>query len=1028
MCLTSLPSEKLSLGEEVLDIDGSDDEKRRHILLESLYDIPLLDNSSKESEKKIICIANKDYLYENGFFPTTRSVTDSELSKDIPNFLSVETCTQYLVFWANTRSLQEKVNDEIDSFLEARKSLLEENSDENLLLKDKIFFNIYRASNLSKSDAIEIIEKEFYTLATRNRDLNADELLGELFDYCKTNNLFEERELMKRQYDINIKKMFFQFIFENQKTISEKMNKLCSSFDLFGMQVEDLLCEVGNAVKDYLPVVSASTEELWKESSILENACTSIDVENELGVSEKTDGFSSPISCDLRYKLDPCIDSTFYSYNWYKVISDQYMLWKRGQLLTTDKEERANRVLFSLFLLEDIKNTELFCKDMPDPPLRDDDNDSIVSTLNELEEEFSESVALKNDENFDVLDCFKHLTICENERSMEEEVALFTQTELKIANKTAEVLQHHLSHGHTSYFNSEMSKEIYDESSMPTRIDHRFDKQLNQEQCFTPKREVVRAPVPGDKNAVKINVDESLFGRDMRAACFGQTFDQPCSSRERRTDSLCRYMMKERFDDSIPNAFGECIMKRKVMAECEKDIYATKRIELRLSLMPYVSYSNFEGATLTQPVTNFSQVFDHIRLSLTELDPCRGGNCDNYEQGGKTILQEALEEADKDLYSRSILPSTLMRDMDKNFKKTKFRYRCREHHHIELVPSENVQMRIDAVETCPICFKDISSEEAKEKIFLLNCGHVLCTYCLYKMINTLLEANPELYYFEYENVFKYDIVSGFVKNPEIKCPICRAVLYFTEEVNIRMYQFISLLGNTDDREKDIKIAVLEKKLADKEKELREVSSIRDKTDDARKKWQGYVKVIFDAFMIYKKNVDSLVVSFNTLSLSNNRLMDSLIVSEENNKVLKTLLQMYKDVIHDSSKHKLTDLLGRSYKLIMSMANRLATYSDVQSQLKICQSDLVELQARIKDIMTNMNRERSQHRAEKLEALAQKDILSIKLLKLSIKRDKDKTKITYLRTANKRLRDIVRMLTRRRKLTKKSYKKKKTTDV
>ena len=38
------------------------------------------------------------------------------------------------------------------------------------------------------------------------------------------------------------------------------------------------------------------------------------------------------------------------------------------------------------------------------------------------------------------------------------------------------------------------------------------------------------------------------------------------------------------------------------------------------------------------------------------------------------------------------------------------------------------------------------------------------------------------------------------------------------------------------------------------------------------------------------------------------------------------------------------------------------------------------------------------------------------------------KITYLRTANKRLRDIVRVLTRRRKLTKKSYKKKKTSDV
>ena len=157
-------------------------------------------------------------------------------------------------------------------------------------------------------------------------------------------------------------------------------------------------------------------------------------------------------------------------------------------------------------------------------------------------------------------------------------------------------------------------------------------------------------------------------------------------------------------------------------------------------------------------------------------------------------------------------------------------------------------------------------------------------------------------------------------------------------------------------------------------------------------------------------------------------MDSLIVSEENNKVLKTLLQMYKDVIHDSSKHELSDLLGRSYKLIMSMANRLATYSDVQSQLKISQSDLLELQCRMKDIMTNMNRERSQHRIEKLEALAQKDILLIKLQKISVKREKEKMKITYLRTANKRLRDIVRVLTRRRKLTKKSYKRKKTSDV
>ena len=593
--------------------------------------------------------------------------------------------------------------------------------------------------------------------------------------------------------------------------------------------------------------------------------------------------------------------------------------------------------------------------------------------MDELEEEFSESLVLNNDDddaNFDVIDCFKHLTICEKEKSIEEEVTLFKQTELKTLNKTAKLLNNHMTNGHTSFFNSEILKEIYDEpSDVSTMLDHRLDKQLNQEQCF--------------RNAVKIDVDQSLFGGDIRAACYGQTFDKPCSM-DCNNDCMSRYIMKERFEESIPNAVGECVMKRKVVGECETDIYASKRLELRLSLMPYVSYSNFEGATLTQPVTNFSQALDQIRLSLTELDPCRGVHCDNYEQGGKTILQEALEEADKDLYSFSILPTTLMKDMDKNFRKTKFRYKCREHHHIELVPSDNVQVRIDAVETCPICLKDITSEEAKEKIFLLNCGHVLCTYCLYKMINTTIEANPELYYYEYDNIFKYDIVSGFVKNPEIKCPTCRAVLYFTEEVNIRMYQFISLLGSTDDREKDNRITVLEKKLVEKEKELREVSRIRDKTNDARKKWKGYVKVIFDAFMIYKKHVDSLIVSFNTLSLSNNRLMDSLIVSEENNKVKKTLLQMYKDVIHDSSKHDLSNLLGRSYKLIMSMANRLATYSDVQSQLKISQSDLVELQCRMKDIMDNMNRKRSQHRIEKLEALAQKDILQIKLQKMSVK--------------------------------------------
>ena len=213
-----------------------------------------------------------------------------------------------------------------------------------------------------------MLEKEYYTLAIRNRDLNADELLGELFDYCKVNKLFDDPELINMQYDVNIKKMFFQFIFDNQKTISEKMNQLCSSNDLFGMQVEDLLCEVGNAVRNYLPAVSSSTEELWKESSIVENSCTSIEIENEVGVVEKTDGFANPLSCDLRYKLDPCIDASHYSYNWYKVNSDHFMLWKSGQLINTDKEERVNRVMFSLFLLDDIRNTEILGRNDRSPP------------------------------------------------------------------------------------------------------------------------------------------------------------------------------------------------------------------------------------------------------------------------------------------------------------------------------------------------------------------------------------------------------------------------------------------------------------------------------------------------------------------------------------------------------------------------------------------------------------------------------------------------------------------------------------
>ena len=42
-----------------------------------------------------------------------------------------------------------------------------------------------------------------------------------------------------------------------------------------------------------------------------------------------------------------------------------------------------------------------------------------------------------------------------------------------------------------------------------------------------------------------------------------------------------------------------------------------------------------------------------------------------------------------------------------------------------------------------------------------------------------------------------------------------------------MYQFIALLGSTDEREKDNKISLLEKKLSEKEEELRKVSSARD---------------------------------------------------------------------------------------------------------------------------------------------------------------------------------------------------------
>ena len=79
--------------------------------------------------------------------------------------------------------------------------------------------------------------------------------------------------------------------------------------------------------------------------------------------------------------------------------------------------------------------------DLHRPP-RDEDNDSLISTLDELEKELSESLVLDNDgdANFDSID----LTICEKEKSIEEEMALVKQTELRTLNKTAKLVNHHM--------------------------------------------------------------------------------------------------------------------------------------------------------------------------------------------------------------------------------------------------------------------------------------------------------------------------------------------------------------------------------------------------------------------------------------------------------------------------------------------------------------------------------------------------------------------------------------------------------
>ena len=278
------------------------------------------------------------------------------------------------------------------------------------------------------------------------------------------------------------------------------------------------------------------------------------------------------------------------------------MLWKRGQLLNIDKEKRAKRAMFSLFFLEDIRNTEILGRgdsDYLNRPPRDEDNDSLNSTLDELEKELSEDLVVDNDGAFDFIECMKQLMICETDKSIVEEAELIKQSELQTLKKTAKLVNHHFTNGHTSFFNAEMLKGVHEETSESSSlIECRPDKQLIHEQCFTPKRELVPTPV---QYKLRLHLHHISCSID----CHG--------------DSLCRFIMKERFEEPIPNAVGKCVMKRKVIGECDSDPYASRCLELRLSLMPYVSYSNFEGARLTQPVTNFSQAMDQIRLYLSEL-------------------------------------------------------------------------------------------------------------------------------------------------------------------------------------------------------------------------------------------------------------------------------------------------------------------------------------------------------------------------------------------------------------------------
>ena len=79
---------------------------------------------------------------------------------------------------------------------------------------------------------------------------------------------------------------------------------------------------------------------------------------------------------------------------------------------------------------------------------------------------------------------------------------------------------------------------------------------------------------------------------------------------------------------------------------------------------------------------------------------------------------------------------------------------------------------------------------------------------------------------------------------------------------------------------------------------------------------------------------------------------------------------------------------------------------------------------IKEVNENMNQEREQLRIEKLEALCQRDVMNCKVQRAAIVRKCIKWRILYLQTANKRMTDIIRILTRRKTIRKEMNSKRK----